>query len=110
MFNREFNSDPDDPRHQEYDVLNGSDEDEVLHRNFDNQVREIKLAAFHSCISDIDVDDDDAVKGIWEQVLSFARRPYVREAAIITAILLLRTGLFMAYRAAHKQGLEVVNL
>lgn len=97
---------------QEDDEYDASDEqEEALQRNLDSDIRKIKRAAFESCIFDIEADDDHTlVKNIWSQIQRFVQKPYVREVSIIAAIYLLKTGLFMAYRAAHKQGLEIVNL
>lgn len=101
---------PEDYRLQDDNELD-EDQEDSTHGNLDSDIGKIKRTAFISCISDIDVDDDDTlVKGIWSQIQRYAQKPYVREAVIITAIYLLKTGLFMAYRAAHKQGFDIVNL
>ncbi|HZK54232.1 MAG TPA: hypothetical protein VFC84_08580 [Desulfosporosinus sp.] len=113
MFNKGLNSYPDDHHRQvddEYDEPDNDHED-TPHGDLNDEVRKIKRAAFESCINDIEVKDDHTlVKTIWGQIQHYAQNPYLKGVAIITAIFLFRTGLFMAYRAAKKQGLEIVNL
>lgn len=107
----DLDNDTEDYLRQEDDEFDEIDEDEVLHKSLDSDIREIKRLAFESCISDIEADDDHTlINNIWSQIQRYAQKPYFKEAVIITAIFMFRAGLFMAYRAAKKQGLEIVDL
>jgi hypothetical protein len=114
MFNQDLNSDPNDYRRQVDDEPD-EDQEDTPHGNLDSEVRKIaanlKRAAFSSCINEIEVEDEyTLVKNIWQELQGIVRKPLIREVVIITAILLLKTSLFMAYCSAKKHGLEIVNL
>lgn len=101
---------PDDYRLQNDDELDDNQEDSP-HRNLESDIGKIKRAAFESCIFDIDVDDECTLtKGIWEQLQGIVRKQWFREAAIISAILIFKTGLFWAYRHALRNNVEIGNL
>lgn len=97
------------------DYESDNDQEDTPHGNLDEEVSKIaatiRLAAFSSCISAIVVEDDyTLVKTLWGQVQGIVRKPLFREVALISAILLFKTSLFVVYRTAKKQGLEIVNL
>ena len=112
MFNQNFNSNPENHIHQEDDELDepNEEQEDALHRTLDCEVRKIKRAAFESCISDIEVEDDTLFKCIWGQAQGIVREQWFREVAIISAILIFKTGLFWACREALRDNLEIGSL
>jgi len=46
--------------------------------------------------------------GVWDNIKDFINRPGVREVALIGSVLLLKMGLFYAYKFAAKEGLEEI--
>ncbi|EHQ92336.1 hypothetical protein [Desulfosporosinus youngiae] len=92
------------------------EEEHDTHENLDDDVHRIveslkRRAAFESCISSIEVEEDYTLfNGICNKVQGIARKRWFKEAAIIAAILLFKTGLFMSYREAHKVNLEIPDL
>ncbi|MDR3541887.1 MAG: hypothetical protein P4L69_13100 [Desulfosporosinus sp.] len=105
------NSDPNDYSHQEDDELDEEQRDtlhldEFVHR----EASKIGQAAFDSCKIPIEFEVENLANRILEQVRGFVRKAWVREALIISAALIFKTGLFMTYRKAHKEGLEIINL
>jgi len=117
LFNKDLNRYSDDYRRQVVDDYDESDDEQECspQGNLDSSVHKIaatiRQAAFESCISDIEVEDDyTLVKNIWEYLHEFVKKSWVKEAAIISAVLIFKTGLWLAYRSARKQGMEIVNL
>lgn len=105
----------DEYHRQEDDEVDETEEQQDSpHDNLDEEVRKIaanlRRSAVNSCISDIEAESDTLLNGIWERVHSIVRKPWFREVALISAILIFKTGLFMAYREARKVNIEIVNL
>lgn len=109
MFNQDLNRYSNDYRRQEHDEYL---EDNPL-GSLDIEVRKIAArlarAADDSKINIEFEDDFNLLNNIWGRLQCLAK-PYFREVVIVSAILIFKTGLFMAYRAAKRQGLEIINL
>ena len=116
MFNKDLNRFSDGYRRQEEDEYDEADEDQqdTPQGNLNGTVHKIATtlgkAAFDSCKNHIEFDEDTLVTSIWEQVQGIVRKPWFKEALIISSVLIFKTGLFIMYRKAKQQGLEIVNL
>lgn len=105
MFNSEIDPYSRDYRHQEeYDEEQQS-LDEIVHKI----AATIGRAAFDSCEISLELEEDTLFT-MWDRLRCYARKPWVREAVILSAILLLKTSLFLAYRTARREGIEIINL
>lgn len=119
MFNRHLNRHSEDYCCQDDDDFDEPDEpgdQDTPHGNLVEEVHRIatnlKRAAFSSCISGIEVEDEytTLVKYLWGQLQRLTRKPFIREAVIITSIFLCKNGLFIVYRLAKEANLEIGNL
>ena len=116
MINKDLNSDPDDYLLQEDDELDESDDDkqdDILH--LDQIVHQtafkIRKAAYDSSNINFEFEEKyTLVKNIWDQLQCFAQKAWVREAVIISAVMIFKTGLWIAFRMARKEGIEIANL
>lgn len=58
----------------------------------------------------IEFDEYYSSKSILEELQNLVHKPWFREAILILTILLLKTGLWVVFRLAQKEGLEIANL
>lgn len=114
MFNQDLNMYSEEYLCQEEDELDGSDEHEdILHLEqiVHQAAFKIRQAAYDSSNINFEFEEEyTLVKNIWYQLQCFAQKAWVREAVIISAVMIFKTGLWITFRMARKEGIEIANL